>query len=68
VSIGYVLENGVCNGQDDNTQQKAIFRLLGDNKYWARSVSREYGNYDYLMFADIDHAHPQVYSLYGLLE
>ena len=40
--------------------KKGIFRILGDGKNWAQSVDKENGNYDYLMFANIDHAHPQV--------
>jgi alpha-amylase len=37
-----------------------LFRIVGDNKYWAYRVDREFGNYDYLMFSDIDHNHPDV--------
>ena len=44
-----------------------MFRIVGDNKYWAQSVSREYGNYDYLMFSDIDHNHPEVFLSISLL-
>lgn len=50
--------NGVdYDGIQDET---AIFRILGEHKGWNLGVSTEKGNYDYLMFADIDHAHPQV--------
>jgi alpha-amylase len=45
---------------DQKTGEKGIFRILGDNKNWAEGVSHEYGNFDYLMFADIDHRHPDV--------
>lgn len=45
---------------DDITKEKAIFRILGENKYWNENVSKEKGNFDYLMFADIDHDHPAV--------
>lgn len=45
---------------DVKTDTNAIFRILGENKYWSKGVSREKGNFDYLMFADIDHAHPEV--------
>ncbi|KAJ6137195.1 hypothetical protein N7471_003681 [Penicillium samsonianum] len=45
---------------DDASQQHAIYKTLGYNKNWARDVSDEHGNYDYLMFADLDHSHPEV--------
>lgn len=40
--------------------KNAIFRILGEGKSWADGVSDEKGNYDYLMFADIDQNHPDV--------
>ena len=45
---------------DANTDTKAIFRVLGEGKYWDEGVSDEKGNFDYLMNADIDHSHPEV--------
>lgn len=45
---------------DQRTGKNAIYRILGENKYWAEGVSQEKGNFDYLMFADIDHQHPEV--------
>lgn len=45
---------------DEKTGTDGIFRILGDGKYWDLEVSQEMGNYDYLMFADIDHSHPEV--------
>ncbi|KAJ9486599.1 hypothetical protein VN97_g6743 [Penicillium thymicola] len=45
---------------DDATQQHAIYKTVGQNKDWAKDVSEEHGNYDYLMFADLDHSHPEV--------
>ncbi|CAG7965363.1 unnamed protein product [Penicillium nalgiovense] len=45
---------------DDMSQQHAIYKILGQNKDWASDVSDEHGNYDYLMFADLDHSHPEV--------
>ncbi|MDU4715393.1 MAG: alpha-amylase [Anaerococcus sp.] len=45
---------------DANTDTKAIFRILGDGKYWDDGVSDEKGNFDYLMNAAIDHSHPEV--------
>ncbi len=50
------------NGVDfDNlTGTKAIYKIIGENKGWNLGVSWEKGNYDYLMFADLDLAHPDV--------
>ncbi|KAH8920242.1 glycoside hydrolase family 13 protein [Atractiella rhizophila] len=45
---------------DDKTKKNSIFRIKGDGKNWSRNVDREKGNFDYLMFADIDHSHPDV--------
>ena len=50
------------NGVDfDNKQnKKAIFEIAGENKGFSDSVSNEKGNFDYLMFADIDHKNTDV--------
>ncbi|KAI9369674.1 glycoside hydrolase superfamily [Aspergillus egyptiacus] len=49
---------------DDESQQGGIYRLLGEGsneaKTWAQDVSAEKGNYDYLMFANLDLSHPEV--------
>ncbi|KAL4788600.1 glycoside hydrolase superfamily [Aspergillus varians] len=45
---------------DDKSRENAIYRILGPNKDWAPDVSAENGNYDYLMFADLDFSHPEV--------
>ncbi len=45
---------------DNISGEKGIFRIVGENKGWNLGVSGEMGNYDYLMFADINHAHPEV--------
>ncbi len=45
---------------DNKTGETGIFRIIGDNKGWSWSVSGEKGNFDYLMFADIDTSHPDV--------
>lgn len=45
---------------DDMTQTSAIYRIVGDGKYWDEDVSNEKGNFDYLMNMDIDHDHPEV--------
>ncbi|PGH35400.1 alpha-amylase [[Emmonsia] crescens] len=50
-------------GVDYNARnkKKGIYKILGpDNKDWARDVSKENGNYDYLMFANLDYSHPEV--------
>lgn len=54
----YTHFNGV--DYDDFTGVKAIYRILGENKGWSYGVSSEHGNYDYLMFANVDFAHPDV--------
>lgn len=40
----------------------AIYKIIGDNdkKEWCQSVDTELGNYDYLMFANLDYSHPEV--------
>ncbi|KAI4149767.1 MAG: hypothetical protein L6R39_002428 [Caloplaca ligustica] len=40
--------------------RSAIYRILGDGKNWSNFVDKEKGNYDYLMFADLDYTHPEV--------
>lgn len=45
---------------DHRTGENGIFKILGENKDWSEGVSFEKGNFDYLMFADIDHKHPDV--------
>ena len=53
------------SGTDYNADNNktAIYKILGDKtKGWAKGgdVDSEKGNYDYLMFADLDYAHPEV--------
>lgn len=50
------------NGVDwDNIrQEKAVFKTRGYDKGWATDVSKENGNYDYLMFANLDYSNPEV--------
>ncbi|KAK3388438.1 glycoside hydrolase superfamily [Sordaria brevicollis] len=43
---------------DDLRKENAIFKFEG--KEWSADVDEENGNYDYLMFADIDHSHPEL--------
>ncbi|TDL24317.1 putative alpha-amylase [Rickenella mellea] len=49
-------------GVDYNNEggKKAIFKIHGDGKDWAKGVDGENKNYDYLMGADIDHRHGDV--------
>lgn len=52
------------SGVSDDTiaEEQGIFRIEGEGKGWApdEHVSTEFGNFDYLMFADIDYSHPEV--------
>jgi alpha-amylase len=53
------------SGTDFNADNNktAIYKILGDQeKGWAKSgdVDSEKGNYDYLMYADLDYSHPEV--------
>lgn len=52
------------NGTDYNNINKknAIYKILGDGKEWDKGVDDENGNYDYLMFSNIDYDHPEVIS------
>lgn len=47
---------------DNRRQQNGIYMVMGDNKGWAANeqVDTENGNYDYLMYADVDYRHPEV--------
>jgi len=44
----------------DSNSAKGIFKFKGLGKDWAKMVSNENGNYDYLMFSDIDMNNPEV--------
>lgn len=50
--------NGV--DYDAKTGTNAIYKILWEDRDWNYAVSSEKGNYDYLMFADIDHFNPDV--------
>ena len=52
------------NGTDyDNLNKKtAIFKMTGDGKNWDQNVDDENGNYDYLMFANIDYERGDVFE------
>lgn len=49
-------------GTDYNARnnKSAVYMIEGINKGWAQGVAFEKGNFDYLMFADIDYKHPDV--------
>ena len=40
---------------DERTKKIGVYRLLGEHKGWSKNVVDELGNYDYLMFANIDY-------------
>ncbi|KKI93491.1 alpha-amylase [Bacillus sp. SA1-12] len=45
---------------DAKRNNYGIYRIVGDHKSWNDNVDDEFGNYDYLMYADIDYNHPEV--------
>jgi len=45
---------------DQRTGRTSVYRIVGENKCFSENVDQEMGNYDYLMFADIDYHHPDV--------
>ncbi len=45
---------------DHKTGNTGVYRILGDNKGWNENVDDEKGNFDYLMFSNIDYKHPDV--------
>ncbi|KAJ7773292.1 glycoside hydrolase family 13 protein [Mycena metata] len=46
---------------DHRTRTKAIYCIASEGrKGWSQHVSKELGNYDYLLGVDIDHRHPDV--------
>ena len=45
---------------DAATGKKGIFQIVSEGKSWSQGVDNENGNYDFLMFADIDLDHPDV--------
>ena len=45
---------------DQLSGSTGIYRIEGNNKGWSWSVDGEKGNFDYLMFADIDHNNGEV--------
>ena len=45
---------------DARNGEGGIFKIQGEGKDWCYAVDNENGNYDYLMFANIDYRHPDV--------
>lgn len=45
---------------DNKTGKMAIYRILGENKDFSGNVNQEKGNFDYLMFSDIDYRNKDV--------
>jgi alpha-amylase len=45
---------------DAKTEKTGIFKIVGDDKDWSKHVDNQFGNYDYLMLADIDYENPEV--------
>jgi alpha-amylase len=50
------------NGTDYDARENrtGCYRIIGTNKKWNEYVDEEFGNYDYLMFANIDYNHSVV--------
>lgn len=55
---GFEHFNGI--DYDAKNDKTGIFRITGEGKKWNENVVDEFGNYDYLMFANIDYNHPDV--------
>ena len=49
----------------ENLSKKAIFKFTNRGKDWDEMVSGEKGNYDYLMFSDVDMNSPEVRTEYA---
>ena len=45
---------------DHAQRTSAIYKIVGPNKGWATDVSKDNGNYDFLMFADLDYSRSDV--------
>ncbi|UQZ33980.1 alpha-amylase [Paenibacillus sp. PK3_47] len=50
------------NGTDYDAREErtGVFRIAGEDKQWNQNVDNEFGNYDYLMFANIDYHDEEV--------
>lgn len=59
----YTCFNGIDHIRKNDEELKGIFRI--QNEYaadWNQTVSREFGNYDYLMGANVEYRNPHVVS------
>lgn len=56
----YYFNHFTATDFDQATGEKGIYRILGEGKTFNEQVDLEFGNYDYLMFADLDYEHPDV--------
>ena len=45
---------------NERDHKRAIYRIEGINKGWSKGVNFENGNFDYLMFNNVDYKHPDV--------
>lgn len=45
---------------DVKNKKEGVFEIVGEGKGWSEGVDGENGNYDFLMYADIDFDHPDV--------
>ncbi len=45
---------------DQRTGETAIYKIVGEKKDFSDGVDEEFGNYDFLMYANIDYRHPDV--------
>ncbi len=45
---------------DSKTGKTAVYKILGENKGFSSNVDKEKGNYDYLMFSDVDYRNKDV--------
>lgn len=59
-SFKWNFEHFIGIDYDAKQDKSGIYRIVGENKTWNDKVDDEFGNYDYLMFTDIDYNHPEV--------
>lgn len=59
-SFKWSFENFNGTDYDAKANRSGIFQIVGDDKSWNKNVDNEFGNYDYLMFANIHYNHPRV--------
>ena len=59
-SFKWTAHHFTATDYDAASDRTSIFRIIGENKNWSDGVDDEFGNYDYLMFADVDYHHPDV--------